>query len=408
MNVSCEGAHNMFNAIESLDLDAWDFFVFDYIVVMEFYHLFKKLGHTKMMLNFSPLPAMPSMQPSWPSPIFMSSCSEQMTFMERLVTALFYKPVELVAILMANIAITHICSDVGYDIDVGISFNDLGFLYPVLLNSVIGFEFSKPSYPMQHYVGPMLMHSPPPLQESLRDWLDRREPGSVVYITMGTSCSLTTELARAFVRGIEAANYSAVWVLRESNQDILEGLSVDADRIRLEGWVSQLAVLSHPSIGATLNHGGLGCVQEALYCGLPMVVIPFAFDQYEVASRVHYQGLGVRLFEHEVTEASVASALTAAMTTGGGYRERAGKVSKLFKFAGGARRAADLVEHYADVGYEHAIPAFTKYRWSWMKYYNLDVYVTIATIGYLAQRLLRRVCCCWCSKCRRSAKDKKD
>ena len=405
MNGSCEGARNFFKAVESLSLDEWDFFVMDNVVMMEFFHIFKKLGHRKMMMNLSPLPATPVFQPTWPFPVFMSPYSDRMGYFERLVTAVLYKPIEIIGMLFAGYAFTmaRTC-DIDYDIDVGDLFNSMGMHYPVLLNTVIGFEFAKPSYPMQHYVGPMLMKTPPPIQPSLLRWLDSRETQSVVYITMGTSASLTAQLGSALLNGILSTNYSAVWVLRQSNRDILEGLHWDAECIHLVDWVSQLSLLSHTSIGATLNHGGLGCVQEALNYGLPVVVIPFAFDQYDVASRVHYQGLGIRIFENDITEQAVSEAISTVMT--GSHRERARRVSKMFGMAGGARRAADLVEHYADVGYEHAVPAFVKYRWSWVQFYNVDVYITIATVGsllvYLAQKVLRkclrRLCSCCCSK----------
>ena len=80
---------------------------------------------------------------------------------------------------------------------------------------------------------------------------------------------------------------------------------------------------------------------------------------------------------------------------------------RVFHDAGGVDKAADLVEHYCDVGYDHLIPAYAKYNWSWIQYYNVDVKATIVLVlaltGYLVIKLCR--CCCRCC-CRRVTADK--
>ncbi len=43
-----------------------------------------------------------------------------------------------------------------------------------------------------------------------------------------------------------------------------------------------------------ITHGGASSVKKCLYYGVPMIVIPFAEDQYGTAARVVYHGLGVR------------------------------------------------------------------------------------------------------------------
>ena len=91
------------------------------------------------------------------------------------------------------------------------------------------------------------------------------------------------------------------------------------------------------------------------------------------------------------------------------YREQANKIRQIFLFAGGARRAADLVEFYAEVGYDHLIPAYAKYEWSCVQYYNLDVYCVLLLLSFLvlysAFRLLK---CCCCRVCCSSKKPKQD
>ena len=81
---------------------------------------------------------------------------------------------------------------------------------------------------------------------------------------------------------------------------------------------------------------------------------------------------------------------------------------KIFHEAGGVRRAAEIIEHYEEVGYDHLIPAYAKYNWNWIQYYNIDVKVILLLIllllGYLTQKLLRCMCGCFFS----NAKPKED
>lgn len=76
---------------------------------------------------------------------------------------------------------------------------------------------------------------------------------------------------------------------------------------------------------------------------------------------------------------------------------------RVFQDAGGVDRAADLVEHYAEIGYDHLIPAYAKYDWGWIQYYNVDVQATIALVLVFIFYLLVKLCRCLCRCCCRRA-----
>jgi UDP:flavonoid glycosyltransferase YjiC (YdhE family) len=63
--------------------------------------------------------------------------------------------------------------------------------------------------------------------------------------------------------------------------------------LRLQRQVPQLELLPH--LDAVVCHGGHNTVCETLMNGLPMVVIPIAYDQSHVAGRVFRVGAGERL-----------------------------------------------------------------------------------------------------------------
>ncbi|KAL0307437.1 UNVERIFIED_CONTAM: UDP-glycosyltransferase 71A15 [Sesamum angustifolium] len=45
------------------------------------------------------------------------------------------------------------------------------------------------------------------------------------------------------------------------------------------GWAPQMAVLSHPSVGGFVSHGGWNSMLESVWCGVPMAVWPLGAEQ---------------------------------------------------------------------------------------------------------------------------------
>ena len=64
--------------------------------------------------------------------------------------------------------------------------------------------------------------------------------------------------------------------------------------------------------------------------------------------------------------------------------------------AGGVDRAADLVEHYWEVGYDHLIPSYVKYNWSWIQYYNVDVKAVLLAVVLVLFLIVYNVAKCLC------------
>ncbi len=73
------------------------------------------------------------------------------------------------------------------------------------------------------------------------------------------------------------------------------------------------------------------------------------------------------------------------------------RVSKIFQQAGGVEKVGDLIEHYMDVGYDHLVPSYVKYNWSWIEYYNADIKLIlvlgILCLGYLVRIMFSFFCC---------------
>lgn len=172
---------------------------------------------------------------------------------------------------------------------------------------------------------------------------------------------------------------------------------MDTDRVLISEWTPQLSVLASDAIHSAILHGGLNGVNEALWNAVPIIGLPQMPEQGINIGRVCHSGLGLMLDTATMTSSMVADAVAAVGSEDISRNVR--RIHKLFRFAGGVRRAADLVEHHVDVGYAHLVPAFVKYQWSWIQYYNTDVYMVLMLVLVLVLYGVASAVKCACRKC---------
>ena len=312
----------------------------------------------------------PSHLPQWPfPPLMLPEYDDNLQFQDRLKITIM--KLMLTAVVPADMFIGGVNCSGSYEYAIDAP----GHHVPEILNSVVGhgFEFARPASPLTSYVGPVLTKRLEPLPSDLRSWLDSKSPNSVVYISMGTRVYISQETAQALIEGTMSTNFNVLWSLRESNQDVLSHLDIDTSRVYIGKWMPQLSVLHHTAVGVAILHGGAGGVQEAFFSGVPAIVIPgSSFEQSAISFRIQHFKLGVRLDSKLLTAEKVANALM--VVNSNECRQAVAKLQRMYSMAGGVDKAADLVEFYAEYGYGHLVPAYAKYQWSWVQYYNVDVY----------------------------------
>ena len=161
----------------------------------------------------------------WAFPNLFSGYTDDLSFYQRLVSIVAQN---VAFFMLRNTASTqytvfeHLCSSA--NMTVGQLQDQMHFI-PQIVASSFGFEFPRAHLPLTEYVGPLLSQSLPPLPPDIAEWLDKWGPGTVVYVSMGSSVVLTAEEAEAIVNGATQANLSVVWSLRKSNQHILESMT---------------------------------------------------------------------------------------------------------------------------------------------------------------------------------------
>ena len=116
-------------------------------------------------------------------------------------------------------------------------------------------------------------------------WLESKEPRSVVYVNFGSITIMTPEQLFEFAWGLANSKRPFLWIIRP---DLVNGGSVilssefvneTKERSLIASWCPQEPVLNHPSIGGFLTHCGWNSTTESVCAGVPMVCWPFFADQ---------------------------------------------------------------------------------------------------------------------------------
>ncbi len=141
-----------------------------------------------------------------------------------------------------------------------------------------------------------------------------------------------------FEKVIAALGDTDITVVVVSDASLFETVP---DNFIIQRCVPQLELLPH--LQAVVCHGGHNTVCETLNNGLPMVVIPIAYDQSHVAGRVVRVGAGLRLNFNRFKAQHLKEAVTEILQQGS-FRQAAELIRRSFENTGGVRAAAVHLE----------------------------------------------------------------
>uniref|UniRef100_A0A1B6L2Y1 UDP-glucuronosyltransferase n=1 Tax=Graphocephala atropunctata TaxID=36148 RepID=A0A1B6L2Y1_9HEMI len=179
----------------------------------------------------------------------------------------------------------------------------------VLVNSHHSLQGARPLVPGFVEIGGLHIHPAKPLDRDLDKYLNESAEGAILF-SMGSvlqSSSFPPAKRQAIM---DAFAELPVRVLMKWEDDTLPG---KPDNVRLSKWLPQRDILVHPKILAFMAHGGLLSTSEAVYCGVPMVLIPMFGDQPNNVAHLTATGAAVKLAYDDITKEAVLSALRAVL-----------------------------------------------------------------------------------------------
>jgi MGT family glycosyltransferase len=179
-------------------------------------------------------------------------------------------------------------------------------------------------------IGPCMFE---PAMETVPDWLNAIDRPIVLV----TTSSQQQADAKLVVTAMQALADEPVHVVATLPAGLPRDVTLAPNATVCE-FVPHGPVLDRAVCAVT--HGGMGATQKALARGVPVCVVPFGRDQFEVARRVEVARCGTRLPAKKLTADRLLAKVRQAMTmTNGAQRVAAG-----FTATGGVARGADLFE----------------------------------------------------------------
>ena len=164
-------------------------------------------------------------------------------------------------------------------------------------------------------------------------WLDA-ETRPIVLVTASTAYQADERLIATALEAFAGEDVALVATTAATDPASFRA----APNARVEAFLPHGPIIARAA--CVVSHGGQGTTQRALAAGVPVCVVPFCRDQFDVARRVAVAGAGVRLHHKRLTPRRLRAAVHEAI----GKRASAERIAGAFAAAGGASAAAEAVE----------------------------------------------------------------
>ncbi|MCM1325010.1 MAG: hypothetical protein NC094_13265 [Bacteroidales bacterium] len=159
----------------------------------------------------------------------------------------------------------------------------------------------------------------------------------LVYLSMGTVNNDMLPLYRRCIKAFSDTDYQVV--LSVGGLISIGKLGILPKNISVFPHVDQIAVLRQADV--FLSHCGMNSVNESLYFGVPLIMLPQTAEQKGVAERVGQLGAGMKLPK---TDAPTLRRAVNHVLCDNSYRQNAALIAEGFAKCSGAKGAADKIE----------------------------------------------------------------
>lgn len=196
------------------------------------------------------------------------------------------------------------------------------------------FQYAGDTFADWHFVGPGLTG-----RTFQSDWTPPQDDLPVLLVSLGTAYNARPD----FFRMVLSSAADRPWhvVLAVGDQIDPNALGPIPANVEVHERVPQLAVLQRAHVFVT--HAGMGSAMEGIVHQVPMVAVPQMAEQRANADRIAELGLGRALGPDGLDAAALWSAVD-AIADDAGVRERLAQMSAECLGAGGAPRAAEVIE----------------------------------------------------------------
>ncbi|EDW96273.1 uncharacterized protein Dyak_GE24978 [Drosophila yakuba] len=246
----------------------------------------------------------------------------------------------------------------------------------ILLNSYLPLTSPRPMTQNMISVGGLHILPTKSLPEHIGSYLDNAEHGAI-YFSLGSqvrSADMPPEKLRIFLEVFASLKQRVLWKFED---DQLPNLP---ENVRAEKWLPQADILAHPNVKVFIAHGGLFGMQEAVYHAVPVLGLPFYFDQGINIKAGQAAGYAIELDYRTISKDLLSSALHELLTNPK-YQANMDNASRIFRDRPlGAMDTAMYWINYVmeHRGAPHLVAAGV--HLPWYQFYLLDVTAIIMAI----------------------------
>jgi MGT family glycosyltransferase len=192
------------------------------------------------------------------------------------------------------------------------------------------FEYPRSDWPQSvRMVGPGIWD--PPAKSPA--WLEEIER-PVVLVTCSTEFQNDGKLVQTALEALAGEDVEVV----VTTAGVDPSSFTPPPNAHIERFVPHRPVLERAA--CVVCHGGMGITQKALAAGVPVCVVPFGRDQFDVARHVEVAGAGTRLPASRLRPDRLRSTVREAV----GKKDGAERMASSFAAAGGPRAATEALE----------------------------------------------------------------
>lgn len=162
------------------------------------------------------------------------------------------------------------------------------------------------------------------------------DEGPLVYVSFGSLGAVDTDLIKRLMtvfRTIPARFLINVGPLIEAYDQV-------PDNIHLGSWFPQPSVIEQAAL--VIHHGGNNSFCEALYFGVPSLIMPYCWDGHDNAQRAEATGVGKRIARAGWSADTLRADILAALADGPS-RHRLSEISHQMQQSPGTKVAAKAV-----------------------------------------------------------------
>ncbi|XP_045502581.1 UDP-glucosyltransferase 2-like isoform X2 [Colias croceus] len=144
--------------------------------------------------------------------------------------------------------------------------------------------------------------------QNLQNILDNSNEG-VVYWSFGSMSRIETIPTDKLAQIFHVMSELPQIFLVKMNRELLSSNLTVPENVFTMDWIPQYKTLCHPNVKVFIAHGGLLGTQEAVACGVPMLIVPLYADQALNARAMNDRGLSLTLTLQEITKDTLKESL---------------------------------------------------------------------------------------------------